>query len=81
MTFKEAKEYAYNNNSYFRQHADKVARHEEMGCLLFAIGDEAFSYGFTCGGVVKVKHNPTTSCYHIKSGRCLIIRQKEGEKT
>lgn len=77
MTFKEVYVVALNNDE-FRKYAAKVGQGIESGCLIFAIGDEAFTYGFHDNGVVKVKHNPYRSTQLIKSGKCLMI-DEEGD--
>lgn len=76
MTFNQAFKIALNNEE-FKKHVDKVKTNleagEDSGCLLFAINDEAFSYGSDFVGEIKVKHNAFRSHYLIEHGKCLII--------
>ncbi len=74
MTFEEAFSVAMNNDE-FKKHHENVQSGKETGCLLFAIGDEAFGYGLWDGGIHQIKHNPYTSTKLILHNKCLIISE------
>ena len=73
MTFKEAFNAAMNNDE-FKKHHENVQSGRDTGCLLFAIGDEAFGYGFWDNGIHRIKHNPYVSTHLILQNKCLIIK-------
>ena len=50
----------------------KVTAHSP--CLIFAIGDETFYYGFDGVDFRKGKHNAKRSRYLIETDQCLVIK-------
>ena len=75
MLFKEAYEIALKDEG-FRTFDERVKRCENTGCMIFSIGDEAFSYGCDGTGIMKVKHNPDRSAYLINMDRTYIIEEE-----
>ena len=83
MTFKQAFEIAYKENLEFRAFVQNIRNSFEKDavCLIFAIGDETFYFGFDGLREVHGKHNPNRSAWLLNHDKCLIIKQKEGDNT
>ena len=70
MTFNQAFKIALNNEE-FKKHVDRVKTNleagKDSGCLLFAINDEAFSYGSRCFGKdAGINEGDTVSMYDVE---------------
>jgi hypothetical protein len=79
MTFKQAYAIAMKKSEEFRRHDARVKEAKAAGgdeirtsCMIFAIGDETFYYGYDCG-MMRGKHNPNRAAVLINRGEALII--------
>lgn len=77
MKFAEAYKIAMNSSAKFRAHDANVNRAIAAGisspCMVFAINDETFYYGFDGVDVLKGKHTPYRATVLINRGDAFII--------
>ena len=78
MTFNEAYAIAMEECA-FMQHATEVVKNairnkEQSPCYVFAVGSEAFSFGFDGVDLHKVKHTAKRSEVLINRGDAWIVR-------